>query len=186
VSFRAGVHRDAGMVPLSLQVTAKGENKTTQLAALRQVSSCFQRSHPRAKRKPDPRIKALQPGSSPLGCGRDCARAGRIAGVMQLFQMKSPVGEEKADPGSRHSSLEAHRWDVAEIALARGASLRDAADVCSLRGCGKIYDSHLTCMEKPCIMIDKELLLFKCYILVKLINICYTHKEKRQWQKLEL
>ena len=56
VSFRAGVHRDAGMVPLSLQVTAKGENKTTQLAALRQVSSCFQRSHPRAKRKPDPRI----------------------------------------------------------------------------------------------------------------------------------
>ena len=48
VSFRAGVHRDAGMVPLSLQVTAKGENKTTQLAALRQVSSCFQRSHPQA------------------------------------------------------------------------------------------------------------------------------------------
>ena len=119
MSFRAGVHRDAGMVPLSLQVTAKGENKTTQLAALRQVSSCFQRSHPRAKRKPDPRIKALQPGSSPLGCG-------------------------------------------------------------------KIYDSHLTCMEKPCIMIDKELLLFQYYILVKLINICYTHKEKRQWQKLEL
>ena len=87
MSFRAGVHRDAGMVPLSLQVTAKGENKTTQLAALRQVSSCFQRSHPRAKRKPDPRIKALQPGSSPLGCGR--------------------------------------------CTLARGASLRDAADVCS-------------------------------------------------------
>ena len=119
MSFRAGVHRDAGMVPLSLQVTAKGENKTTQLAALRQVSSCFQRSHPRAKRKPDPRIKALQPGSSS-------------------------------------------------------------------RGCGKIYDSHLTCMGKPCIMIDKELLLFQYYILVKLINICYTHKEKRQWQKLEL
>ena len=89
-------------------------------------------------------------------------------------------------PGSRHSSPEAHRWDVAEIALARGASLRDAADVCSSRGCGKIYDSHLTCMGKPCIMIDKELLLFQYYILVKLINICYTHKEKRQWQKLEL
>ena len=70
VSFRAGVHRDAGMVPLSLQVTAKGENKTTQLAALRQVSSCFQHSHPRAKRKPDPRIKVLQPGSSPLGNAR--------------------------------------------------------------------------------------------------------------------
>ena len=159
VSFRAGVQRDAGMVPLSLQVTAKGENKTTQLAALRQVSSCFQRSHPRAKRKPDPRIKALQPGSSPLGCGRDCARAGRIA--------------ERCG----------------RCMLAWGASLRSGRNKIGgtlVRGCGKIYDSHLTCMEKPCIMIDKELLLFKCYILVKLINTCYTHKEKRQWQKLEL
>ena len=87
VSFRAGVHRDAGMVPLSLQVTAKGENKTTQLAALRQVSSFLQRILLRAKRH-------------------------------QI-------------PGSRRPSPEAHRWDVAEIALVRGASLRDAADVCS-------------------------------------------------------
>lgn len=73
--------------------------------------------------------------------------------------------------------------------LAWGASLRSGRNKIGgtlVRGCGKIYDSHLTCMEKPCIMIDKELLLFKCYILVKLINICYTHKEKRQWQKLEL
>ena len=131
MSFRAGVRRDAGMVPLSLQVTAKGENKTTQLAALRQVSSCFQRSHLRAKRKPDPRIKALQPGSSPLGCGRDCARAGRIAGVMQLFQMKSPVGEEKADPGSRHSSPEAHRWDVAEM-YARAGRIAERCGRCML------------------------------------------------------
>ena len=142
VSFRLGAPGDAGMVPLSLREIAKGGKKMIQLAALKQVSSFFQRSHPEL-------------------------RGSQI-------------------PGSRHSSPEAHRWDVAEIALARGASLRDASDVCSSRGCGKIYDSHLTCMEKPCIMIDKELLLFKCYILVKLINICYTHKEKRQWQKLEL
>ena len=67
---------DAGMVPLSSRETAKGEEQAAQLAALRQVLPVLQRSHPRAKRKPDPRIKALQPGSSPLGCGRDCARAG--------------------------------------------------------------------------------------------------------------
>ena len=46
VSFRAGVHRDAGMVPLSLQVTAKGENKTTQLAALRQSVVLFSTQSP--------------------------------------------------------------------------------------------------------------------------------------------
>ena len=93
------------------------------------------------------------------GCGRDCARAGRIA--------------ERCG----------------RCMLAWGASLRSGRNKIGgtlVRGCGKIYDSHLTCMEKPCIMIDKELLLFKYYILVKLINICYTHKEKRQWQKLEL
>ena len=71
--FPARSAGDAGMVPLTSRETAKGRKSTTQLAALRQVSSCFQRSHPRAKRKPDPRIKALQPGSSPLGCGRDVA-----------------------------------------------------------------------------------------------------------------
>ena len=65
--FPARSAGDAGMVPLTSRETAKGRKSTTQLAALRQVSSCFQRSHPRAKRKPDPRIKALQPGSSPLG-----------------------------------------------------------------------------------------------------------------------
>ena len=67
--FPARSAGDAGMVPLTSRETAKGRKSTTQLAALRQVSSCFQRSHPRAKRKPDPRIKALQPGSSPLGDG---------------------------------------------------------------------------------------------------------------------
>ena len=73
MSFRAGVHRDAGMVPLSLQVTAKGENKTTQLAALRQVSSCFHRSPPRVMCNPDPRITAPPPARAPLGWGRDVA-----------------------------------------------------------------------------------------------------------------
>ena len=47
---------DAGMVPLSSRETAKDGKTMTQLAALKQVSSFFQRSHPRAKRKPDPRI----------------------------------------------------------------------------------------------------------------------------------
>ena len=41
---------DAGMVPLSARETAKGEEQATQLAALRQVLSLVQRSHPRAKR----------------------------------------------------------------------------------------------------------------------------------------
>ena len=48
---------DAGMVPLSSRATAKGGKEMTQLASLKQVSSFFQRIHPRAKRKPDPRIK---------------------------------------------------------------------------------------------------------------------------------
>ena len=41
---------DAGMVPLTSRETAKGRKSTTQLAALRQVLSLVQRSHPRAKR----------------------------------------------------------------------------------------------------------------------------------------
>ena len=56
VSFRLGAPGDAGMVPLSLREIAKGGKTMIQLAALKQVSSFFQRSHPRAKRKPDPRI----------------------------------------------------------------------------------------------------------------------------------
>ena len=58
---------DAGMVPLSARETAKGEEQATQLAALRQVLPVLQRSHLRAKRKPD---HAHQPGSSPLGNAR--------------------------------------------------------------------------------------------------------------------
>ena len=57
VSFRLGAPGDAGMVPLSSRATAKGGKEMTQLASLKQVSSFFQRIHPRAKRKPDPRIK---------------------------------------------------------------------------------------------------------------------------------
>ena len=45
---------DAGMVPLSLRMAAKGGEQGTQLASLKQVSAVLQRSHPRAKRKPDP------------------------------------------------------------------------------------------------------------------------------------
>ena len=47
---------DAGMVPLTSRETAKGGEQRTQLASLKQVSAVLQRSHPRAKRKPDPRI----------------------------------------------------------------------------------------------------------------------------------
>ena len=54
--FPARSAGDAGMVPLSSRATAKGGKKMTQLASLKQVSSFFQRIHPRAKRKPDPRI----------------------------------------------------------------------------------------------------------------------------------
>ena len=57
---------DPGRVPLSLRATAKGGERGTQLASLRQVFLVLQRSHPRAKRKPDPRIKVLLFGSSPL------------------------------------------------------------------------------------------------------------------------
>ena len=64
----AGCARDAGRVPLSSRVTAKGGQPMTQLAALRQVSSVVQRSHPRAKRKPAPRINVLPPGISPVRC----------------------------------------------------------------------------------------------------------------------
>ena len=62
---------DAVMVPLTSRETAKDGEQGTQLAALRQVSPVLQRSHPRAKRKPDPRINALLTGSSSLGRRRD-------------------------------------------------------------------------------------------------------------------
>ena len=52
---------DAGMVPLSVRETAKGEEQAAQLAALRQVLPVLQRSHPRTKRKPDPRIMHTSP-----------------------------------------------------------------------------------------------------------------------------
>ncbi|RHO37350.1 hypothetical protein DW181_10010 [Clostridium sp. AM16-23] len=39
-----------------LRAQAKSLRTGTQLASLKQVSAVLQRSHPRAKRKPDPRI----------------------------------------------------------------------------------------------------------------------------------
>ena len=54
MSFRPGALRDAGMVPLSSRETAKGGEKETQLAALRQVFPLLQRSHPGAKRNQIP------------------------------------------------------------------------------------------------------------------------------------
>ena len=84
---------DAGMVPLSSRETAKGGEQETQLAALRQVSPILQRSHPRAKRKPDPRIKARHPGASPLGSSgrkeKDTTRCAQTSVVDFLTQ--SPV-----------------------------------------------------------------------------------------------
>ena len=61
VSFRAGVHRDAGMVPLSLHATAKGGEQGTQLASLKQVSPILQRSYLRAKRNQIPGSRRPSP-----------------------------------------------------------------------------------------------------------------------------
>ena len=63
-----GCAGDAGRVPLGLRKNAKGGEYGTQLAALRQVSPILQRSHPRAKRKPAPRINVLPPRISPVRC----------------------------------------------------------------------------------------------------------------------
>ena len=51
-----GCAGDAGRVPLGLRKNAQGGVHRTQLASLRQVFLVLQRSHPRAKRKPAPRI----------------------------------------------------------------------------------------------------------------------------------
>ena len=59
--FPARSAGDAGMVPLTSRETAKGGEQRTQLASLKQVSAVLQRSHPRAKRKPDPRIMHTSP-----------------------------------------------------------------------------------------------------------------------------
>ena len=59
---------DAGMVPLSLRMAAKGGGQGTQLAALRQVSAAIQRILLRAKRKPAPGIRRSVPGVSPPLC----------------------------------------------------------------------------------------------------------------------
>lgn len=68
---------DAGMVPLSARETAKGEEQATQLAALRQVLPVLQRSHPRTKRKPDPRIMHISPEAH-RWVTRDAKKVGKI------------------------------------------------------------------------------------------------------------
>lgn len=45
-------------------------------------------------------------------------------------------------------------------------------------------DSYLTRIKKTCIMIDKETLLLKHYLLEILINNRYTHKEKKAMAKV--
>ena len=56
-----------------MQKNAKGGEKVTQLASLRQVSPFLQRILPRAKRKPCPENNASEPGGRPAaGCG--CAK----------------------------------------------------------------------------------------------------------------
>ena len=60
--------RDAGRVPLSSRVTAKGGQPMTQLAALRQVSSVVQRSHPRAKRNQLPGSRHSRPDARRWHC----------------------------------------------------------------------------------------------------------------------
>ncbi len=50
--------------------------------------------------------------------------------------------------------------------------------ITSLHEVGRIYGFLLDAHKKPCIMIDKEILLLKSYLLELLINNRYTHKEK--------
>ena len=64
----AGCARDAGRVPLSSRATAKGRQPMTQLAALRQVSSVVQRSHPRAKRNQLPGSRHSRPDARRWHC----------------------------------------------------------------------------------------------------------------------
>ena len=97
---------DAGMVPLTSRETAKGGEQRTQLASLKQVSAVLQRSHPRAKRKPDPRIKARHPGASPLwelreeGKGYNSLRSDKCSLSSNAFSCE-PRGSQL--PGSRRA-----------------------------------------------------------------------------------
>ena len=64
----AGCGRDAGRGPISSRATAKGGQPMTQLAALRQVSSVVQRSHPRAKRNQLPGSRHSRPDARRWHC----------------------------------------------------------------------------------------------------------------------
>ena len=83
---------DAGMVPLSSRATAKGGKKMTQLASLKQVSSFFQRIHPRAKRNQIPGSRCACLDTHRCGTGALCERGvpgtvwtGRRGERMQVF-----------------------------------------------------------------------------------------------------
>ena len=83
---------DPGRVPLSLRVTAKGGERGTQLASLRQVFLVLQRSHPRAKRNQIPGSRCACPDTHRCGAGALCERGvpgmvwtGRHGQRLQVF-----------------------------------------------------------------------------------------------------
>ncbi len=82
---------DAGRVPLSPRETAKDGESGTQLAALRQVSPILQRSHPRAKRKPAPRIMHSCPEAHRWDTS-DAKRDARCVGGSSLLGWIGAIG----------------------------------------------------------------------------------------------
>ena len=79
-------------VPLGLQGNAKGGEKTTQLASLKQVSPFLQRILLRAKRKPGPEI--MHPGPEiDLRCIQ--RQSGRDSGFLTyLLEIQGRIGYE--------------------------------------------------------------------------------------------
>lgn len=100
---------DPGRVPLSLCATAKGGERGTQLASLRQVFLVLQRSYPRAKRKPTPRINVLPPGISLVRCHSGSkprrvhvlVRFRELAGLLpvEVFSRDNMLGESRLFAG---------------------------------------------------------------------------------------
>ena len=84
VSFRLGAPGDAGMVPLSLREIAKGGKKMIQLAALKQVSSFFQRSHPELRGSQIPGSRRSQAEAHRCGMA-DRSEVWQRGGVYRWF-----------------------------------------------------------------------------------------------------
>ena len=82
---------DPGRVPLSLRATAKGGERGRQLASLRQVFLVLQRSHPRAKRKPAPRIMHSCPEAHRWDTS-DAKRDARCVGGSSLLGWIGAIG----------------------------------------------------------------------------------------------